>query len=144
MWGWCWLWRLTVEILGWLQEIIPIWAEKGRISGIYCISGNQICACNIFYIFAWWIRSHHAIPSGMRLICPKFILQHDNDTKHTAKVIESPKKSYGGFSKMLGTTYPPNYLKKCVKVYWRELIKYWFDLRFFFLLYFVGLIWFDK
>jgi hypothetical protein len=32
---------------------------------------------------------HHAIPSGKRLIGPKFNLQHDNNPKHTAKVIKN-------------------------------------------------------
>ncbi|MBN3274473.1 TCB2 transposase, partial [Polyodon spathula] len=35
------------------------------------------------------ILIHHAIPSGRHLIGPKFILQHDNDPKHTAKVIKN-------------------------------------------------------
>lgn len=35
------------------------------------------------------ILIHHAIPSGRRMIGPKFILQHDNDPKHTANVIKN-------------------------------------------------------
>ncbi|KAK6473362.1 extracellular calcium-sensing receptor-like [Huso huso] len=35
------------------------------------------------------ILIHHAIPSGRHLIGPKFILQHDNDPRHTAKVIKN-------------------------------------------------------
>ena len=35
------------------------------------------------------IHIHHAIPSGRRLIGPKFILQQDNDPKHTANVIKN-------------------------------------------------------
>lgn len=33
--------------------------------------------------------SHRAIPTGRHLIGPKFILQHDNDSKNTAKFIKS-------------------------------------------------------
>ena len=35
------------------------------------------------------ILIHHATPSGRHLIGPKFILQFDNDPKHTAKVIKN-------------------------------------------------------
>jgi hypothetical protein len=35
------------------------------------------------------ILIHHAISSGRHLIGPEFILQHDNDPKHTAKVIKN-------------------------------------------------------
>jgi hypothetical protein len=35
------------------------------------------------------ILIHHAIPSGRHLIGPKSILQHDNNHKHTAKVIKN-------------------------------------------------------
>ncbi|CAK9827692.1 Transposable element Tc1 transposase [Anthophora retusa] len=31
----------------------------------------------------------HAVPSGQRLIRNKFLLQHDNDTKHTARIVKS-------------------------------------------------------
>ena len=30
---------------------------------------------------------HHAVPSGRRLVCPNFIFQHDNDSKHTSKKV---------------------------------------------------------
>ena len=33
------------------------------------------------------ILIHHAVPSGTRLIGPKFIFQHDNDPKHTANKV---------------------------------------------------------
>ena len=35
------------------------------------------------------ILIHHAIPSGRRMIGTKFILQQDNDPKHTANVIKN-------------------------------------------------------
>jgi len=35
------------------------------------------------------ILIHHEISSGRHLIGPIFILQHDNDPKHTAKVIKN-------------------------------------------------------
>ena len=35
------------------------------------------------------ILIHHTIPSGKRLIGNKFIFQHDNDPKHSAKIVKS-------------------------------------------------------
>ena len=81
------------------------------------------------------ILIHNARPSGS-LICPKFILQHDNDPKHTARVIKNylqqqeeqgvlPKSAeelWLQFLQDAGTTDLPSTLKNCMQVYRGELL----------------------
>ena len=53
------------------------------------------------------ILQHHAVPSGLRLVAHKFVLQQDNDPKHSAKLCQGyldKKEEEGVLQKMV---WPP-------------------------------------
>ena len=53
------------------------------------------------------ILIHHAIPSGKRLIGNNFIFQHDNDPKHSAKIIKSYLQRKSATGTLTTLDWPP-------------------------------------
>ncbi|CAJ1048533.1 hypothetical protein F2P81_021770 [Xyrichtys novacula] len=54
------------------------------------------------------ILQHHAVPSGLKLVAHKFVLQQDNDPKHSAKLCQGYLEEESVLQKMVRPPQSPD------------------------------------